>query len=242
MRPIHGAEDHASKAQTILHAWVPNLHANEPYYSDITQTWATSRVETLGGSDPVMSNSHSALAKCHDGKDGWSLGRLVGSVLLRTDTAPVSALTALPKWQWKGLDIREGLIGFRISSLREALFNPQLGVQTEVPQLCISGEDVPSNPTLHKYLSNITVSLQIIIALKPDSGPPQRSNSTQACVAIIDGQAQGFASNSFADRGEVSPLFEVSSSVLSRRFNSNPTLSSRICDKRQVFLVVPHVP
>lgn len=25
--PIHGAEDHASKAQTILHAWVPNLHA-----------------------------------------------------------------------------------------------------------------------------------------------------------------------------------------------------------------------
>lgn len=43
------------------------------------------RVKTLGGSDPVMSNSHSALAKCHDGKDGWSLGRLAGSVLLRMD-------------------------------------------------------------------------------------------------------------------------------------------------------------
>lgn len=44
------------------------------------------RVKTLGGSDPVMSNSHSALAKCHDSKDGWSLGRLPGSVvLLRMD-------------------------------------------------------------------------------------------------------------------------------------------------------------
>lgn len=53
--------------------------------------------------------------------------------------------------------------------------------------------------------------------------------------------AQGFASNTFADLGEVSPLFEVSSSVLSRRFNSNPTLSSGICDKREVFLVVLHV-
>lgn len=40
-------------------------------------------VKTLGGSDPVMSNSYSALAKCHDGKDGWSLGRLAGSLLLR---------------------------------------------------------------------------------------------------------------------------------------------------------------
>ncbi|RXN32423.1 hypothetical protein ROHU_016236 [Labeo rohita] len=76
------------------------------------------RVQTLGGSDPVMSNSHSALAKCHDGKDGWSLGRLAGSDLLRMDTAPVSALIALPESQWKGPDIREGLIGFRISSLR----------------------------------------------------------------------------------------------------------------------------
>lgn len=43
-------------------------------------------------------------------------------------------------------------------------------------------------------------------------------------------------------RGEVSTLFEASSSVLSRLFNSNPTLSSGICDKRRVFLVVPHVP
>lgn len=31
MQPIHEAEDHASKAQTILHAWVPTLHAVQPY-------------------------------------------------------------------------------------------------------------------------------------------------------------------------------------------------------------------
>lgn len=43
------------------------------------------RDKTLGGSYPVMSNSHTALAKCHDSKDGQSLGRLAGILVMRMD-------------------------------------------------------------------------------------------------------------------------------------------------------------